>query len=51
MVPVHAGEDEVLTVGRTAFLVLDLGLDVVDGVGRLHGKGPSLSSCPQGACW
>ena len=28
-----AGEDKTLLVGRNTFLVLDLGLDVVDGVG------------------
>ena len=28
-----AGEDQALLVGRNAFLVLDLALDVVDGVG------------------
>ena len=30
-----AGEDETLLIRRDSFLVLDLGLDVVDGVGRL----------------
>merc|ERR1712004_954335 len=30
-----AGEDEALLVGRNALLVLDLSLDVVDGVRRL----------------
>lgn len=29
-----AREDQALLVGRDALLVLDLGLDVVDGVGR-----------------
>merc|ERR1712138_394148 len=31
-----AGEDEPLLVGRDALLVLDLALDVVDGVAALH---------------
>lgn len=31
-----ASEDETLLVGWDAFFVLDLGLDIVDGVGRLH---------------
>ena len=31
-----AGEDESLLIRRDAFLILDFGLDVVDGVGRLH---------------
>ena len=30
-----AGKDEALLVGGDALLVLDLGLDVLDGVGRL----------------
>jgi len=38
-----AGEDETLLVGRNTFLVLDLGLDVVDGVRRLHLKGDGLA--------
>ena len=29
-------------IGRITFLVLDLGLDIVDGVGRLHLKGDGL---------
>ncbi|QHO59308.1 uncharacterized protein DS421_3g98070 [Arachis hypogaea] len=37
-----AGEDETLLVRWDAFLVLDLGLDVVDGVGRLHLEGDGL---------
>ena len=39
-----AGEDETLLIRRNAFLVLDLGLDVVDGVGRLHIESDRLSS-------
>ena len=31
-----AGEDEALLVRRDAFLVLDLGLDVLDRVAALH---------------
>ncbi len=38
-----AGEDQSLLVGRDSFLVLDLGLDVVDGVGRLHLEGDGLA--------
>jgi hypothetical protein len=30
------GEDQALLIGRNAFLVLDLGLDIVDGVRGLH---------------
>ena len=39
-----AGEDETLLVGRDAFLILDLRLDVIDGVGRLNLEGDGLSS-------
>lgn len=38
-----AGEDQSLLVGRDAFLVLDLGLDIVDGVRGLHLEGDSLA--------
>jgi hypothetical protein len=38
-----AGEDEPLLVRRDALLVLDLGLDVVNGVGRLHLEGDGLA--------
>ena len=38
-----AREDEALLVGRDAFLVLDLCLDGVDGVGGLHFKGDGLA--------
>jgi hypothetical protein len=38
-----SGEDQTLLVRGNALLVLDLGLDVVDGVGRLHLKGDSLA--------
>ncbi|KAF7829342.1 hypothetical protein G2W53_020506 [Senna tora] len=37
-----AGEDEALLVRRDALLVLDLGLDIVDGVGRLNLEGYRL---------
>merc|ERR1712000_393749 len=37
-----ASKDKSLLVGGNALLVLDLGLDVVDGVGRLHLKGDGL---------
>ena len=38
-----SSEDETLLVGRDAFLVLDLGLDIVDGVRGLDLEGDSLS--------
>jgi hypothetical protein len=38
-----ASEDQALLVGWDALLVLDFGLDIVDGVGRLHLKGDSLA--------
>jgi hypothetical protein len=38
-----ASEDQALLVRRDALLVLDLGLDIVDGIGRLHLKGDSLA--------
>ena len=39
-----AGEDESLLIGRDAFLVLDLSLDVLNGVRGLNVKGNSLTS-------
>ncbi|KAL0088582.1 hypothetical protein F4703DRAFT_1847169, partial [Phycomyces blakesleeanus] len=39
-----AGEDQTLLVRRNTFLVLDLLLDVVDGVGRLNLQGNGLAS-------
>ena len=39
-----AGEDETLLVGGDALLVLDLGLDIVDGVRGLNLEGDGLSS-------
>ena len=39
-----ASKDETLLVGRNTLLVLDLRLDVVDGIGRLHLEGNSLTS-------
>jgi hypothetical protein len=39
---IHTCEDKPLLVRRDAFLVLNLGLHIVDGVGRLHLKGDSL---------
>ena len=39
-----AGEDESLLIGRDAFLVLDLGLDVLNGVRGLNVEGNSLTS-------
>ena len=38
-----ASEDESLLIGRDALLVLDLGLHVVDSVGRLDLKGDGLA--------
>ena len=38
-----AGEDEALLVGGDALLVLDLGLDVVDGIGALYLEGDRLT--------
>ena len=38
-----ASEDQALLVRGDALLVLDLGLDVVDGVGRLHLEGDGLA--------
>ena len=38
-----ASKDQALLVGWNALLVLNLGLDIVDGVGRLHLKGDSLA--------
>ena len=38
-----AGEDQALLVRGNSFLVLDLGFDIVDGVGGLHLKGDSLA--------
>ena len=38
-----AGKDETLLIGRDALLVLDLGLDDVDGVGRLDVEGDGLA--------
>ena len=34
-----SGEDETLLIGGNSLLVLDLSLDVVDGVGGFHIKG------------
>jgi hypothetical protein len=38
-----AGEDQALLVWGNAFLVLDLALDIVDGVRRLHLEGDRLA--------
>ena len=38
-----AGEDQALLVGGDALLVLNLGLDVIDGVGGLDLEGNGLS--------
>ena len=39
-----SGEDESLLIGGDTFLVLDLGLDVFDGVGGFDIKGDGLAS-------
>jgi len=39
-----SGEDETLLIGGDTLLVLDLGLDVVDGVGGLDVEGDGLPS-------
>ena len=39
-----AGEDQALLVGRDTFLVLDLGLDIVNGIRGLDFEGDGLSS-------
>ena len=39
-----SGEDETLLVRWDTFLVLNLGLDIVDGVGRFDLKGNGLAS-------
>jgi hypothetical protein len=38
-----SSENETLLVGGDSLLVLDLGLDVIDGVGRLNFEGDGLS--------
>jgi len=38
-----AGEDEALLIGGDALLVLDLGLDILDGVRRLNVEGDGLA--------
>ena len=38
-----SGEDETLLVWGNSFLVLDLGLHVLDGVGGLHLEGDGLA--------
>merc|ERR1712240_473673 len=39
-----ASEDQPLLIGRDAFLVLDLGLDILNGVAWLNLKGDGLAS-------
>jgi len=39
-----AGKDQTLLIWGNTFLVLDLGLDVFDGIGRLNLKGDGLAS-------
>jgi hypothetical protein len=38
-----AGEDESMMIGRNTFLILELGLDVLDGVRRLNIQRDSLA--------
>ena len=38
-----SSEDQTLLVRWNSFLVLNLALDIVDGVGRLHLEGDSLA--------
>jgi hypothetical protein len=38
-----SGEDQALLVRRNTLLILNFGLDVIDGVRRLHLEGDSLS--------
>ena len=38
-----AGEDQALLIGRNAFLVLDLSLDIIDGVRRLDFQSDGLA--------
>ena len=38
-----ASEDQALLIGRITFLVLDLGLDIVDGVGGLDLQNDGLA--------
>jgi len=38
-----AGKDQALLVRRDAFLILDLGLDIVNGVGGLNIEGDGLA--------
>jgi hypothetical protein len=39
-----ASEDQALLVRRNTLLILNLGLDIVDGIARLDLKGDSLAS-------
>jgi hypothetical protein len=39
-----AGEDQALLIRGNALLILNLGLDVIDGVARLDLKGDGLAS-------
>ena len=38
-----SSKDETLLIRRNTFLVLDLGLDIVNGIGRLDIQGDGLS--------
>jgi hypothetical protein len=46
-----ASENQALLIGGDALLVLDLGLDVVDGVRRLNLKGDGLACGGLDDCW
>ena len=39
-----SGENQTLLIGRNAFLILDLRLDIIDSVARLNLKSDGLSS-------
>ena len=39
-----SGKDKTLLIGQDSFLVLDLGLDVINGIRRLHIQVGSISS-------
>ena len=39
-----SGENQTLLVGRNAFLILDLRLDIIDSVARLNLEGDGLAS-------
>ena len=46
-----SGKDETLLIRGNSFLVLDLGLDIVDGIGRLDLKSDGLTSDCKETSW